>query len=77
MTYQPLAPADEATHAKHHRGVVEGLDWLPDASSSSSNSMPPGVRVVEDSVRFGKNGRGRILCVDGSVEGRVAKRVRL
>ena len=69
MTYQPHSPPDELAHSKHHKGVVDGLEWgVPDSAEGS--------RVVLEGVQYGRGktrGVGRVVCVDGDVADRKGK----
>ncbi|KAL7414022.1 hypothetical protein BDY24DRAFT_43707 [Mrakia frigida] len=64
MTYQPLSPSDETAHDKHHKGVVNGIEWgVADGAE--------GMRVVLEGISFGKGkskGTARVVCVDGDVK---------
>lgn len=81
MTYSPFSPGDEKAHGLHHKGVVEGIEWVGKEVELGAK----GVRVVEERVvvcrgpnQIKRESVGRIVCVEGEIVGvgRVGKKVR-
>jgi hypothetical protein len=65
MSYAKGAPEDAAIHDKHHRRVVVGVDyagWKSDV-------------VIRDGVMVPGGGEGRLVMVDGAVEGAQGRKV--
>ncbi|GAA5889809.1 hypothetical protein JCM8208_001137 [Rhodotorula glutinis] len=51
-------PEDQAFHARHHKKVVAGCDWV------ASDEGARGVSVLEDAADWGERTGGRVLMVD-------------
>lgn len=60
-------PEDLALHAKHHKNVVGGCDWVTGDAK--------GVLVIEEGIEWGAHDGGRIVMVDASAEGVLGRKV--
>lgn len=57
-------------HVKHHAKAVGGCEWL------SGDGVGKGCTLVEDGLEWGLKGKGgKILMVDGGVDGLTGKKV--
>lgn len=56
--------SDESLHSKHHAKVVRGIAW--DGLGKGKAKEGTGWRVLEEGLRFGDTGRGRVIVCDGS-----------
>lgn len=61
------APDDLAFHAKHHKKVVNGCEWI-------SRDEANGVAVLETAAEWGTHKGGKILMVDWAVADAAVKR---
>ena len=60
-------PEDMEVHAKHHKKVVGGCDWVAGDIK--------GVTVLEEGVEWSGNQEGKIVMVDAGATGLVGKKV--
>ncbi|KAM0753007.1 hypothetical protein T439DRAFT_378753 [Meredithblackwellia eburnea MCA 4105] len=63
-------PEDLALHAKHHKRVIGGCDWV------SSDDAGKGVTVLEDNLDWKGGERGKIVAVDAVADGVLGRKIR-
>lgn len=63
-------PDDMELHAKHHKKVVGGCEWV------TNDTGVKGLTVVDEAIEWGQNSGGRILMVDANVGGATGRKVR-
>jgi len=66
-------PEDQAFHARHHKKVVGGCDWV------ASDEGARGVSVLDEAADWGERAGGRVLMVDyaAATDSSLRRKVRL